>query len=711
MFFASGQDDVYAPDRTAKTSTETGMKIKHLMHRGDRFVHPKQSIGEAIEHYLANESNCVPVVDDENRPLGILTIYRVLEALRQGKSLHTPVDRIYARDIQSVNQEVGFDSVRDLPLERLLVLDDTGSLVGVLSKIELVNRIFEAFDLTANELKTLLMTVPLGILALDTNGVVTEINGAAAELLDVPGNAAYGRDVGTLLQGELESAEILRGMPPQTLNVRGVRCVAQSRRILREGEPHGAVIVFQDISELDAMSRELDSVRTLLGELDVIVSTLPDPLVVLDEAGKDVYVNDRARESLPSIAALLCNQDLENDLERSVSDIVRRAVQGGYAEKFCKVLTGEDGREIILKYSPVRDFHQRAVRHVFHVQDVTEMNRLRRESARNLEELHELRSRRQARDGFIYRSRVMHEVMNQVRKVAMVESTVLILGESGVGKGEIARRIHSCGTRTDKPFMTLNCGAIPENLLESELFGYERGAFTGAERSGKMGILEVANHGCLFLDEIGEMPFSLQVKLLHFLQDSEIMRVGGSRPIKLDVRIISATNKDLFSLVEQGQFRKDLFYRLNVVPIQIPPLRERVEDILPLAHFSLKRINKKYGQGKRLCTETCNLLERYSWPGNVRELVNVIERITIMSDDDVLSPTTLPAYFNYTGGEQEACRNQSDCLRTALENLEQSMIRCALKKHGSLRPASKALGISHPTLLRKMRKYGITVQE
>ncbi|MGE4292569.1 MAG: sigma 54-interacting transcriptional regulator [Desulfovibrio sp.] len=687
------------------------MKIKHLMHRGDRFVHPENTIAEAIQHYLGTESNCVPVVDIANKPLGILTIYRVVEALRGGVSVQDLVEGIYVRDIQSVNQEVGFDAVRDLPLERLLVLDDAGKLVGVLSKIELINRIFEAFDLTAHELKTLLMTVPLGIIALDNNGIVTEINNAAEGMLGIAANSAYGKDVGVLLHGDLESADVQHGMNPQTVVIRGMRCITQARPIVRDGEPHGAVIVLQDISELEALSKELDSVNTLLAELDVIVSTLPDPLIVLDEQGCEVYINDRAREQLPSLEALRSGQGCVAELDRCFSRLVRDVLGGRQGESFSRVLTSDDGREIIVKYSPVRDVRQRAVRHVFYVQDVTEMNRLRRESARHMEELHALRRERSEKDGLVYRSACMVEVMAQVRKVAMVESTVLVLGESGVGKGEIVRRIHACGPRADKPFMTLNCGAIPENLLESELFGYERGAFTGAERSGKVGILEVANYGCLFLDEIGEMPLPLQVKLLHFLQESEIMRVGGSRAIKLDVRIVSATNKDLFALVEQGLFRKDLFYRLNVVPINIPPLRNRVEDILPLAHHFLKRINTKYGQSKRLCPETCNLLERYDWPGNVRELINVIERITIMSDDDVLSPTTLPAYFNYTGGREEACRTQSDCLRTALENVEQSMIRCALKKHGSLRPASKALGISHPTLLRKMRKYGIAVQE
>lgn len=681
------------------------MKIKHLMHRADSFVRPSQTIAEAINHYLDHESNCVPVVDRFNKPLGILTIYQVVDSLRKGVSIQDRVEKIYVPSIESVNQEVGFDTVRDLPLERLLVLDDTGNLVGVLSKIEMINRIFEAFDLAAEELKTLLMTVPLAIMAIDTNGTVTEINNAAEKILEIEAHSAYGQDIGVLLQGTIERADVLAELEPRTVTIQGVRCIIQARQILKDNQFHGTVIVFQDISELDALSQELDSVRTLLAELDVIVSSIPDPLIVVDESGNTVYVNDPAERQGFVKACFDTKSEYVSRKDIPLSAIVSEILEGTRNTSFSEIFTGNTGREIILKYSPVRNERQQPVRHVFHIRDITEMNTLRRESA----ELRALCRERANENEFIYRSEGMKKIMAQVRKVAMVESTVLVLGESGVGKGEIAQRIHACSSRSDKPFMVVNCGAIPENLMESELFGYERGAFTGAERGGKVGILELANHGCLFLDEIGEMPLPLQVKLLHFLQDAQIMRVGGSKPIKLDVRIISATNQELYELVQKGLFRKDLFYRLNVVPFTIPPLRERVDDILPLAHHFLNRINTKYDQAKRLCPETSNLLERYDWPGNVRELMNVIERITIMSDEDVLAPTILPAHFNYPGSVTDSCRTGTNCLRTALENVEHSMIKCALNKYKSLRPASRALGISHPTLIRKMRKYGLTV--
>lgn len=686
------------------------MKIKHLMHRGDCFVTPDQTLADAIGHYVESESNCVPVISpDNNKPLGILTIYRVLEALRTGKTIDDSIEKVYVRDIQSVNQEVPFEKVRDLPLERLLVLDDEDRLVGVLSKIELVNRIFNAFDLTANELNTILMTVPIGIVALDGNGVVTEINEAATDLLGVDSAGVFGMDMGNLLQGELESADVEHGMTPRKVVVRGRRCIAQARPIIQEGATKGVVIAFQDISEIESLAQELNTVTTLFNEMDAIVSSLSDGLLVLGRKREIVYANENMREMFSDIFALMEGGRPDTDIEHNLARTIRE-LSAGETTATKRVLTGEDGNEIILKYSPVRDEEQRTVRHVLCFQDMTEMNRLRIESARQFEELQALRRERFEEGGLIFRSPAMADVIRQVRKVARVESTTLILGESGVGKSEVAKHIHAVGTRTKQPFLTLNCGAIPENLIESELFGYERGAFTGADKT-KIGLLEVANNGCLFLDEIAELPLHSQVKLLHFLQESEIVRVGGSRPIRVDVRVISATNKDLYDLVELGLFRKDLYYRLNVVPIPIPPLRERKEDILPLAYHTLERLNAKHGQAKRLCPETCGLLERYEWPGNVRELINVLERMLILSDDDILTPSALPAYFNYRQDQGDTCHDGANNLKDALSNLEQSMIKCALRKHGSLRPASKELGISHPTLLRKIRKYGITVQE
>lgn len=217
-----------------------------------------------------------------------------------------------------------------------------------------------------------------------------------------------------------------------------------------------------------------------------------------------------------------------------------------------------------------------------------------------------------------------------------MNSTVLIQGESGVGKGLLTEIIHKNSLRADKPFIKIDCGSIPENLLESELFGYKKGSFTGANKEGKIGLIELANKGTLFLDEIGDLPLGLQVKLLRAIQDRKIMPIGGNEPVDVDIRIIAATNRDLEKMVKQERFREDLYYRLNVIPIAIPPLRERREDIPGLILVLMDDYNKKFGFGKKMTPEVTRLLIRYDWPGNIRELENMIERLIITSSGECI---------------------------------------------------------------------------
>ena len=686
------------------------MKIKHLMHRGDTFVQLTDSISDAISHYLGHESNCVPVVDTDNKPVGILTIYRVVDYLRKGGRVSDSVSCAYLPDIQSVNQELNFEEVRDMPLERLLVLDNDGKLVGVLSKIELINRILVAFDQTAQELETLIMAVPLGIVATDADGRVTEVNRAAEKLLGRTRKDLLGAPCAILGDQGFPAIDPRLGIDPCTVSLPRSRCILQARPFNRQGQGTGCVVIFQDISEFESQAKELDSVRTLLSELDAIMATIPHPLFVLSTQGEEIFVNEKAREMFPSVHELLHRKNSSSGAKGMLSELIHGTLQTRQGTAFSKVVQTGDGQEFILNYSPVHNKLKDTERHVFYLQDISEISHMRRESQQQKYELMALRRHSQdEKNGFIHRSKAMADIIMQAQKMACVQTTVLLLGESGVGKGKVANYIHMLSTRSDGPFLTLNCGAIPESLLESELFGYEKGAFTGAGKSGKIGIVEAANHGTLFLDEVGELPLQLQVKLLHFLQDSAIMRIGGTCPIPLDVRIISATNENLEQLVSQGKFRKDLYYRLNVVPIQIPSLRQRIPDILPLAHYFLGRINKKYDTHKTFSPELCHWLEQHDWPGNVRELMNFVERIAIMSDRSTLDLSCLPATFRSAPGLPD--NSSIPNLREALLQTERSVLQRALHQGGSLRSMARNLGLSHATLLRKLGQHGLSVQK
>ncbi|MHC1729341.1 MAG: sigma-54-dependent transcriptional regulator [Syntrophobacteraceae bacterium] len=311
----------------------------------------------------------------------------------------------------------------------------------------------------------------------------------------------------------------------------------------------------------------------------------------------------------------------------------------------------------------------------------------------------------------IGQSSEMQNLYRIIRRVARTDSTVLITGESGTGKELIANAIHFQSDRRDMPFVPINCGAIPEELLESELFGHEKGAFTGAfkERRGRF---ELANKGTVFLDEIGEMSPKLQVKLLRFIQETKFQRVGGSRTVEVDVRILAATNKDLDRAVTENEFREDLFYRLNVIPIQVPPLRDREGDIpILIQHFLRQHCHKKNLPFKRMSRAAVDSLQQYDWPGNVRELENVIERLVILTDNEEIQVSDLPKRMQTAQPIETKSIELGDAginLKETLDELENRLILDALQRSGGVKnKAAKLLGLNRTTLIEKMKKKQI----
>ena len=334
-----------------------------------------------------------------------------------------------------------------------------------------------------------------------------------------------------------------------------------------------------------------------------------------------------------------------------------------------------------------------------------ERERLKAENS----QMREVMAGRNIFSGIISRNSAMTEIFGQIRKIADLKTTVLILGESGTGKELVASAIHRNGNRAKRPFVAVNCGAIPENLLESVLFGHVRGAFTDAAND-QAGLFEEADGGTLFLDEIGEMPLSLQVKLLRVLQEEEIRRVGAGSSRKINVRVVSATSRDLEADVRSGRFREDLYFRLNVFFIQLPPLRERAEDIPLLAEFFLsKNASAMERPPIRIAPEAMRCLMAYDWPGNIRELENVIERGMILCEGDVIDGECLPVSLREgLGGKQLIFKDENLSIKKAEDAIERDLIRKALAKTaGNRTQAAKILEISHRSLLYKLKEYGI----
>lgn len=376
------------------------------------------------------------------------------------------------------------------------------------------------------------------------------------------------------------------------------------------------------------------------------------------------------------------------------SNTVLTALKTG--KRMSSVEKTASNRALAITALPVFSERHRVEQIVCKIKDVTEKEKepIREDRNKRTDQL----VKQTSEDEVILNSQKIRDVFSIGKRVAQVDSTVFILGETGVGKNVLARKIHEHSKRKHRPFIEVNCGAISETLLESELFGYEGGAFTGARREGRKGYLEMAHTGTIFLDEIGEMAKSLQVKLLHFLQNKTITRVGGSLPIQLDVRVIAATNQNIKEMVKRGDFRADLYYRLNVVPIEFPPLRERKEDIIPLAFYFLNRFKKKYNIEKEFSHDVIDAFLQYDWPGNVRELQNVIERLVVVTNDRIIGHDDLP----------------EEMLKTANEHLEEELeaekILTYYKKYKSTYKAAEALGMSQSTFFRKLRRYKAKVQ-
>lgn len=456
----------------------------------------------------------------------------------------------------------------------------------------------------------------------------------------------------------------------------------------------------------------LTSETPIFKRLDAIIESSYDGIYITDGAANTLMVN-KAYETITGLSrdTLIGHSMFELEARGIVS---RSATLLVLKEKRPQTIDQkfQNGKSALVSSSPILDADGNVEFVITNVRDITALLSLQEQVDQSMRlaeryclEIEELRGNLLAVDDIIAQDEKMLETLRLARRVAKVDATALIQGETGVGKEEVAKFIYKNSGRNTGAYLKINCGAIPENLLESELFGYEPGAFTGAGKDGKMGLFELANGGTLFLDEIGELPLEMQVKILRALQEQEITRVGGVKAIKVDVRILAATNQNLELMISEGRFRKDLYYRLNVIPITVYPLRERREDILPLVRFFTGRLNDRYKWEKTYAKDVLRFLYDYSWPGNIRELKNIVERLMVMSDGDMIMESDLRRVAGHLFTLQpEAAVKVITPLKAAVEDLEQKMIASALKQYGNVRDAALALRIDASTLVRKRQR-------
>ncbi|WP_240689310.1 sigma 54-interacting transcriptional regulator [Ammoniphilus sp. YIM 78166] len=657
---------------------------------------------QTIPHKLA-------MVQQEKRIVGYIDVSSILEQLRSSLDIQQVIR--YDQDMLMVPEQSPVEFYHNISV--VLGVNEKGEITGFIRMEEARSKLNET---KLEQMNRILNGAGIGIVTTDSHFHISFVNEMGEKILGVDRSFLMNRNYKILLETNRDLGEVLKGK--QLFNVASSfnfkQIIGNCSPFVVQGQISGMVHIFGQREQWEEGVSELEFVRHLSEDLQAIYSSSREQILVVDGTGKIIRIAGTF------LKEYWMTEDPQDLIGRDVKELEKEGRFGPNVVELCKRKQGKvssiqetvEGRKVWSVANPV--FHGDKLEKVVIIShDMTEMDRLRQkleiaqqQSESYKHELEDLMERTGQRKTLLYRSQIMEDTVDEMRRIASVDSTVMLFGESGVGKEVFAHAIHESSKRKDQPFIRVNCGAIPENLIESELFGYEKGAFTGADLKGKPGFFELAHKGTLFLDEITELPLNMQVKLLRVLQEREIVRVGGIRTIPIDVRIISATNRDIRERVEEGQFREDLYYRLNVIPISIPPLRDRPGDIASLAMHFLQKFNHTYEKEKSLSREALEILENYHWPGNVRELQNVMERIIVTTRHDYIEGhDILPIlYADRSSKKIKPMVFDLMPMKDAIAELESQLIQLALRKHGSAAKASQILGISPATISRRMNK-------
>ncbi|RJX29491.1 MAG: PAS domain S-box protein [Desulfarculus sp.] len=568
-------------------------------------------------------------------------------------------------------------------------------------------------------LRQLLESAHNGVVMVDRQGEIMVYNQAARTIAGLQPHEILGKRMGDIsAEAWHDMQEILATGRPQIgrkVFLGNTTIIANRTAIRDNDEVVGVLSIFQDVSEYENLAEELAAYKELSEQLDVIIESSHDGLWISDAQGKVVRVNQASLRFAGARAEEVIGKDMQELVDKGQFDRSATLEVLKHGTSVSLVQTQYDGKQLMVTGNPVFDDQGNIRLVVVNARDLTELNCLQAELEKSRlltqqyrSELSQIHMHHDLSSQVVMRSQAMMRAFDTAMRVAKVDSSVLLAGESGVGKGLFAKLIHEASPRRDGPLVRVDCGGIPATLIEAELFGYEPGAFTGALESGKPGYFELAQSGTLLLDEVGELPLSVQAKLLRFLEDNEVVRVGSTTPRRIDVRVIAATNRDLDLMVQERLFRQDLYFRLKVVPLRLAPLRERVDDIPPLVHHFLNHFNAKCSTSKKLSPTVVDTLCRYPFPGNVRELANLVEQLVVLTPGEVVELGDLPASVRQARSSL-AVREGTDHwnLRQAVLRLELELISRAMQTFGSQRETAKHLGLDHTTLSRKVKRLGL----
>ena len=698
------------------------MTVLNIMTRSFESLIPGDDLQRAALLMRRYKLDGLPVISEDGRLLGLMTKANLYEAVAAGKLPNTPVEDFFIKkDVVTLQAGMSYDEVteivRNSRVGTAIVLNDQEKVVGIFTKARWIMAMFENETILNNQMRVIIDSMHNGLVAVDSRGLVTKINQTAEKIFGITASQAHGKPVPLHFQGlELEDV-LVKGMV--SIGVKSIHgdhsLLCNITPIINIGNISGAIIIFQDLTDLECIASELESVTKLYDILQSVMEIAYDGIIVVDKKGIITMVNQTAAnffhkpvETMTGkpVDKIFKNSRLHEVAKTGVAELHQLQFIGGTPHVVSRMPIMRDGKVLgavgKILFSDFKDVRNLARKLIGLDQKVAYYkNQIRNGSNNSI-----------TFDQIITSHETFKKIKEKAEIAARGSSSILLTGESGTGKELMAQSIHEAGVGRHKRLVKVNCAAIPADLLESEFFGYVPGAFTGAQKNGRQGKIALADGGTLFLDEIGDMSPNLQSKLLRVLQDKSFEPIGSNKTIRVNFRVIAATNQDLYKMVQEKRFRGDLYYRLNVINFHIPPLRERPQDIILLVHFFIEKYNHILGSGiQDISDDAMNILLHHTWPGNVRELENVIERIANFVKGSTIETGDLPVHLRENDKKPLHSIRQTPATQlfhASRKHNEKVTIQAALKEtYGNKTQAARILGISRSWLYEKMSRTGL----
>ncbi|MDD4802872.1 MAG: sigma 54-interacting transcriptional regulator [Syntrophomonas sp.] len=689
--------------------------IEDMMNKQIQVIHPGDSFRTAIGIFSKNKQETIPVVDDKGMLIGVLSNSRLYKALLDGISLDDSCTPYIIDSPKFFSAGTNYNTISQMMSENnkslgnVPVVDENGKVVGIAGNKEYLKTSLSLRDKSNVLLESIFQAMQEGIITVDRKGCILRINQAAQKMFDITLPEIQGLHINDVFPEIKYTGKRSLGL---RCKIRSVAVIAYQSPIMEHRKQIGTNLIFLDVTDAEAIAKELEIVNELQTSLMGVLSASSDGVFVTDKSGVVKYVNEMGKQLVGGKNSRISRRSIDDFLRTSSRNKV--ANTGIPEVDTCRI----NDKNCMVSHVPLKNGKENDTRPFGVVSTVyLDNNRVAEELSRKWFSLRQQISYYRGqlekhgageKDSFehiVTNNSDFIQIKREAQQIAKSTSTVLLTGESGVGKDIFARAIHAAGPRAKRPFVKVNCVAIPETLFESELFGYAPGSFTGASKKGKIGYFEQAHQGTIFLDEIGDMPMSVQVKILQVLQDKQFMLVGGKSTQEVDVRIVAATNRNLREAISKGTFREDLYYRLNVIELFLPPLRVRSEDILPLAETFIEKYNDILGTSVvGMSRRTKEALKNYSWPGNIRELENAIERAANYVWDGEIDVEHLPPHII----RAEKSSYEQSSYQMVINDVNKEIILDALRKtNGNRSAAARMLKISRSAFYEKLSKYDI----